>query len=378
MEPEIPLVDLKAQYRPLRDDILSRIDSILDGMHLFLGENVQAFESAFAEYCGVKSAVGVGNGTDALQMALRACGVGPGDEVITVANTFFATVEAIALAGARPVFVDVRPDTHTMDPSQVERRITRRTRAIVPVDLYGQPADMVPILGIARAHRLKVIEDACQAHGALYGDRRAGGLADVAAFSFYFSKNLGAYGEAGAVTTDDPEIAERVRQLRNHGSTRRYHHDLVGTNSRIDEIQAAVLLAKLPHLDDWNEQRRRLADRYNRLLAGAGLGLPVEDRWAKHVYHLYVIRSPERDALTSWLGERGIATGIHYPVPCHLQPAAREWGMARGMLPVTERLAGEILSLPMYAELTEAQQSRVVEAILDFQASRVAQPVIGN
>lgn len=365
----IPLVDLTAQYQPLREDILSRIAEILDGMRLFLGPNVQAFESEFAAFCQVRHAVGISDGTTALQLALLACGVGPGDEVITVSHTFIATAEAIALVGAEPVFVDVDPRLYTMRVEQIGGRITPRTRAIVPVHLYGQPADMDPILAMADEHDLYVIEDACQAHGARYKGRRVGGLGHVAAFSFYFSKNLGAYGEAGLVTTNDGELAERVRMLRDHGSSRRYHHQVVGVNGRLDEIQAAVLRAKLPHLEDWNQSRRRNAAHYSELLSRVeGVVVPRVASYAEHVFHLYVVRVPRRDELRQRLSERGVGTGIHYPVPCHLQEAIRSSGLGPGSLPTTEQVANEILSLPMYPELTAEQREYVVDAIREFHS----------
>jgi dTDP-4-amino-4,6-dideoxygalactose transaminase len=366
----IPLVDLKKQYQPLKPEILARIEAVLDGMQLFLGENVQALEREFSELSGAKYGIGVGEGTTALALALRACGVGPGDEVITVSHTFIASVEAIALIGARPVFVDVDPVTYTMDPAHIEASITRRTRAIIPVHLYGQPADMDPIMQIARENGLKVIEDACQAHGATYKGQPTGSIGDAAAFSFYFSKNLGAYGEGGIVTTNDEDIARRVRMLRDHGSHRRYYHEEIGVNGRLDEIQAAVLRVKLPYLHTWNDARRRHAALYNKLLAGTPLVTPTEAAYSHSVYHLYVVRAPWRDELQAALREQGIATGIHYPIPCHLQRACREFGYRQGELPITERAVGEILSLPMYAELTEEDMTAVSNAIRSFYSQR--------
>jgi len=372
---EIPLVDLRKQYAPLKDDILGRIAEILEGMRLFLGPNVQALEQEFAAFCGVPHAIGVSDGTTALQLALMACGVGAGDEVITVSHTFVATAEAIILVGATPVFVDIDPQTYTIDVGQVGERITERTRAIIPVHLYGQTADMDPLLTLAREHGLWVIEDACQAHGARYKGQRAGALGDAAAFSFYYSKNLGAYGEGGMVTTTVDEIAERVRMLRDHGSKQRYHHDLVGMNGRLDEIQAAVLRAKLPYLDRWSQQRRAHARQYRDALMDLDhVVLPAEARWGEHVYHLFVIRvkaCPERsrrnrNGLRAYLHDKGIATGIHYPIPIHLQPAYRDLGYEKGSFPVTEEYAEQILSLPMYAELTPGSIEYVAEAIRDF------------
>jgi len=355
----IPLVDLGAQFRPLKDEIMAGMEQALEGMRLFLGPNVQAFEKEFADFCGVKHGIGVSDGTTALHVILRAMDIGAGDEVITVSHTFIATAEAIMLTGARPVFVDIHQDTYLMDIEQVEARITPRTKAIMPVHLYGQTVDMDPLMALAARHGLKVIEDACQAHGAQYKGRRAGSLGDAAAFSFYFSKNLGAYGEGGFITTNDDELAHKIRMIRDHGSERRYYHDRLGWNARLDELQAVVLRAKLPHLEAWNEARRNHAARYNELLKGLPVATPVECPGNRHVYHLYVIRVPERDRVQAHLKEHGIASGIHYPVPGHLQKAMAHLGYQAGDFPVTERIVGEILSLPMYAELTDEQISYI-------------------
>lgn len=366
----IPLVDLKAQYQPLKTDILQRIEGILDGMRLFLGPNVQAFEQELAAFQQVQHAIGVSDGTAALQLALMACGIGSGDEVITVSHTFIATAEAVSLVGARLVFVDIDPATYTMDVAQIEDKITSRTRAIVPIHLYGQSADMDPIMEIAERHGLWVIEDACQAHGARYKGRMTGGLGHIAAYSFYYSKNLGAYGEAGMVTTNDNELANKVRLLRDHGSPVRYHHDWVGLNGRLDEIQAAVLRVKLPHLEGWNEQRRAHAAHYQELLADLeGVVVPETADYADHVYYLYVVRAPIRDRLKDFLHDQGVGAGIHFPIPCHLQPAFQDLGYAQGTLPVTEQITGEILSLPMYPELTAEQRVYVVNAMKAFYGS---------
>jgi dTDP-4-amino-4,6-dideoxygalactose transaminase len=367
----IPLVDLKKQYQDIKEEVLAEIGQVLDGMQLFLGRNVQAVESEFAAYCGTQSAIGVGSGTDALHVALLACGIGPGDEVITVSHTFFATVEAIVLTGARPVLVDIDPETYNIDPSQIERVINRRTRAIIPVHLYGQPANMAPILELAHKYNLKVIEDACQAHGAQYRGRRTGSLGDVGCFSFYFTKNLGAYGESGMITTSDPDIAKRCRMLRDHGQGAKYVHSLFGINGRLDEIQAAILKVKLPHLDDWLERRRSLARVYNASLPSP-LVTPKEMYWARHVYHLYVIRTPERDRLRTWLDTKGVGTGMHYPIPIHLQEAWRQYGEAALSLPVTEKITGEILSLPMYPELTAEEVGYVCDCIREFTESKLS------
>lgn len=374
----IPLVDLGAQYRPLKAEILSRVAEVLEGMQLFLGPNVQALEREFAEIAGTAYAVGVSDGTTALQIALMTCGVGAGDEVITVAHTFVATAEAIVLVGARPVFVDIDPETYTIDVAGIEERITPRTRAIVPVHLYGQPADMDPIMELASRHGLCVVEDACQAHGARYKGRPVGSLGHMAAFSFYCSKNLGAYGEAGMLTTNDARLAERARMLRDHGSPERYRHELIGLNGRLDEIQAAILRVKLPHMPEWNSQRRSNAAHYGVLLAGKeAVAVPREAGYAEHVYHLYVVRVPQRDELLAYLRAQGIGAGIHYPVPCHLQPALRGLGYRKGDLPATEQAAAEVLSLPIYPELTAEQRERVVEAVEAFYERRPEALVAG-
>jgi len=367
----IPLVDLKKQYQGLKDEILTEVGQALDGMQLFLGKNVQTIESNFAAYCGAEFGIGVGSGTDALHIALRACGIGRGDEVITVPHTFIATIEAIILAGARPVFVDIDPETYNMDTTQIETRINKHTKAILPVHLYGQPADMGPIWKLAKAYNLKVIEDSCQGHGAEYKGKRTGSLGDVGCFSFYFTKNLGAYGEAGMITTSDSEIAKQCRMLRDHGQNAKYYHAVMGVNGRLDEIQAAILKVKLPHLDEWIEKRRNIAEAYNAGLPPQ-LIKPVEMPWAKHVYHLYVIRTTERDRLKEWLESKGIGTGMHYPVPVHLQEAWRQYGGEEYSLPVTEKITKEILSLPMYPELSEEEVDYICECVGEFNKSRLS------
>ncbi len=364
----IPLVNLKKQYAPLKEEIIAGIEHVFEGMMLFLGENVQAVEKEFAQFCGAGYGVGVSDGTSGLHIILRALGIGPGDEVITVSHTFIATPEAILLAGATPVFVDIDPHTYLMDISQVEAKITSRTKAILPVQLYGQIADMDALRQLADKHKLRIIEDACQAHGSEYKGRKAGSLGDAAAFSFYYSKNLGAYGEGGFITTNDPELYRRIRMIRDHGSERRYYHDMVGMNARLDEIQAVVLRAKLPHLAEWNAQRRAHAALYNQLLKGSPAITPVEQSGNNHVYHLYVVRVPRRDELQAWLKERGIFTGIHYPVPNHLQPALQFLGYKQGDFPVTEQAVGEIISLPMFAELTDEEIHTVASAVKEFYA----------
>ncbi|MHB1162275.1 MAG: DegT/DnrJ/EryC1/StrS family aminotransferase [Chloroflexota bacterium] len=358
--------DLKPQHRALRGEIRSAVDGVLEGGWFVLGQQGEAFEREFADYCGVAHCVGVGSGTEAIHLALLACGVQPGDDVVTVSLTAVPTASAISFAGARPVFVDVDPRSFTMDPDRLEAAITPRTKAILPVHLYGQMADMDPILEVGRRHGIPVIEDACQGHGAEYRGRRAGSMGAMAAFSFYPTKNLGACGDGGAVTTDDPELADRLHLLRNYGQRKRYFHESKGFNSRLDEMQAAILKAKLPHLNRWNETRRAKAALYDSLLKG-GVIRPLEADYGRHVYHLYVIRSPRRDELQRFLADRGIGSLIHYPVPVHLQEAYRDLGVPRGALPATERCAGEVLSLPLYPELPDEQIAEVAEAINQFR-----------
>lgn len=367
---QVPFVDLKAQYGPIREQVLRALADVLDGMELVLGPNVQAFETEFAAYCQAQHAIGLASGTDALMLALRACGVGPGDEVITASNSFIATAEAIVLLGATPIYVDVDPDTYTLDPSLLKAAITGRTRAIVPVHLYGQMADMDAIMLIARQYGLRVIEDACQAHGAESRGRRAGSIGDAAAFSFYASKNLGAYGDAGAVTTNSALIAEKIRVLRDHGSARKYAHEEMGVNSRLDELQAAVLRVKMQFLDQWNDRRVAHALAYDEHLAELDVVRPVVSAGAKHVFHLYVIRTNDRDRIRLALAERGISTGVHYPIPIHQQAASRGVGRVVGDLRVSESQAGRILSLPMYAELTPEQIKHVSASLGEVLAQR--------
>jgi dTDP-4-amino-4,6-dideoxygalactose transaminase len=362
----VPFVDLHAQYAAIRSPVQDAIREVLESGSFILGPNVEQFESAFADYCGGGEAIGVGSGTDALHLALRACSVGPGDEVITVSNSFVATALAIDHVGATPVFVEVDPVSYTMDVSKVEALVTPRTRAILPVHLYGQAADLDPILEIARRNNLFVIEDACQAHGAEYRGARVGALGDIGCFSFYPAKNLGAYGDGGLVLTRRADLAERVRLLRNYGQIRKYQHILKGYNSRLDELHAAVLLAKLAHLDAWNAARRRVAESYRAGIQAESVTLPSEHANARHVYHLYVIRTANRDALQEWLTARGITSQIHYPVPIHKQEAYRALDVSRAQLALTEELAGEVLSLPMYPELTDAQVDWVIESVNAF------------
>lgn len=360
---QVPFVDLTAQYAQIRDDVQAAMDEVLASMDLIMGRNVRAFEAEFADYCQAKYAIGVADGTDALALALRACGVGPGDEVITVAHSFIATAEAIVQLGAIPVYVDVAPTTYTLDPSKLEAALGPRTRAVIPVHLYGQMADMDPIMAIARRHGLAVIEDACQAHGATDKGRRAGSIGDAAAFSFYPSKNLGAFGDGGAVTTNSRAIAEYVRLLRHHGSINKYEHSEMAGTSRLDEIQAAVLRVKLRLLDEWNERRRAHARFYDALLADLDVVTPAVRSDATHVFHLYVILTESRDFVRQVLTDRGIATGIHYPIPIHRQVASQGVGRVAGSLAVTEHIAPRLLSLPMYAELEQQQLSYVANCL---------------
>jgi len=372
----IPFVDLQAQYRTIKREVDEAIGRVVESAAFILGREVEAFETAFAEYLGAKFCVGVNSGTAAIQLAVTACGVGAGDEVIVPANTFFATAEAVSTAGATPVFVDADPVSYTIDPSKIEAAITKRTRAIIPVHLYGQAADLDPVFEIAARHNLAVIEDAAQAHGSLYKGRRVGALGRANCFSFYPGKNLGAYGEGGAVVTDDAEVARRVRLLRDHGSERKYRHDIVGYNFRLEGIQGAVLNVKLKHLDGWNDLRRAHAARYHELLSGmnrdGALTLPQELPYARHIYHLYVVQTEARDALQTHLTAAGIQTGIHYPLPVHLQPAYASLGHRAGDFPEAERQAARVLSLPMFPELTVAQIERVAEAVRSFAGSQLS------
>jgi len=359
----IPLVDLKAQIAPIRQELDRAMATIVDETAFVLGPAVDKFEKAFATFIGTKHCVTVNSGTAALHLALLGLGIAPGDEIITVPSSFFATAEAISLAGARPVFVDVERDTLNMDVSKLERAITPRTRAIVPVHLFGQSADLTPIQAIADAHKLVVVEDACQAHGATYGTKRVGSIGRAGCFSFYPGKNLGAFGEGGAVTTDDDALAASIRRLRDHGSPEKYLHSVVGFNARLEGIQGAVLGVKLPYLEGWNAKRRSHAARYRELLKGVDVELMAERSYGTPVYHLFVARSPKRDAIFKVFADRGIARAIHYPKPIHLQEAYAGLGLGVGSFPVAEAAANEILSLPLYPELTSDQQQQVVDAL---------------
>lgn len=366
----VPFLDLKAQHEPIRAELMASINDVIDRGAFAGGPFVAQFEDDFAMFCTTAYAVGLGNGTDALWLALLAYGVGLGDEVITVPNTFIATAESITYCGAKPVFVDVDPRTYTMDPALLERAITPRTKAIIPVHLYGQTADMDPILAIARKHSLKVIEDACQAHGAEYKGRRAGSIGDAGCFSFYPGKNLGALGEAGAVVTNDPVAAGKMKILRDHGQESKYQHTVVGWNARMDGIQGAVLKVKLEHLDHGNAARRAHAKLYCELLGSVDdLTLPIVSDYNVPVFHLYVVQVENRDRVLQSLGQRGIVCGIHYPKPIHLQKADESLGLKAGSFPVAEGCANRLLSLPMFPELTQPQ----IEAVAN-QLKEALQP----
>jgi len=360
---KVPYLDLKAQYQSIKPEIDAAIARVLESCQFVLGSEVTGFERDFASYCGTSECIGLNSGTSALHLALLAAGVGPGDEVITVPFTFVASVAAIIYAGARPVLVDIEPRSFTMDPGKIESAITPRTKAILPVHLYGQAADMDPILEIARRRGLVVIEDAAQAHGAKYKGKSVGSLADMACFSFYPGKNLGAYGEGGAVTTNDPEYARAVRMLRDWGQDQKYHHVLRGYNYRMEGFQGAVLGVKLRRLDQWTEGRRRLVRQYNSLLSHCGVETPREMPWAHHVYHVYTVRSADRDGLQAKLASEGIQTGIHYPVPVHLQPAYADLGYGAGSFPQSEAAAQQVLSLPLYPELSSEAVAQVAAGI---------------
>lgn len=360
---KIPFLDLRAQYLGIKDEIDEAVERVLDNCQFVLGPEVAEFEKEFASYCGTADCIALNSGTSALHLALLAAGVGPGDEVITVPFTFVASVATILYAGARPVLVDIEPRTFNMDPDAIKAAISPRTKAIVPVHLYGHPADMDPILEVARRHHLVVIEDAAQAHGARYKSRTVGSIGDIACFSFYPTKNLGAYGEGGAVTTNHPGYARTIRMLRDWGQDRKYHHLLHGYNYRMEGLQGAMLRVKLRHLEKWTECRRKIAQTYNEQLAGSDLLLPAEMAGARHVYHLYTIRSDKRDALQAALQEEGIQTGIHYSIPAHLQPAYANLGYGPDSLPESEKAAREVLSLPLYPELTSAQVEFVAKAL---------------
>lgn len=366
--PKIPFVDLEAQFSAIEAEVLEAVTGVIKRGDFILGESVELFEQEIAEYCEAAHAIGVDSGTSALELALRAYGVGPGDEVITVANTFIATVLAISHTGATPVLVDIDRDTYGMDVNQIESAITPSTRAIIPVHLYGHPVDMDPVLEIARAHRLVVVEDASQAHGARYKAKRVGALGDIGVFSLYPAKNLGAYGDAGVIVTNDQSIADKLRMMRNYGSTSKYVHEFRGHNRRLDTIHAAVLRVKLEYLEKWNQMRRDHAGYYIESLASLGskVTIPKTAPHAESVFHLFVLRTADRDGLQRYLADKDISTLVHYPIPVHLQQAYEDLGLGPGSFPESEYCANHILSLPMYPELDRSSIDRVVYAISDF------------
>jgi dTDP-4-amino-4,6-dideoxygalactose transaminase len=358
----IKFVDLQQEYLSIEGQIRQAIDKVLSSGWFILGRQLECFEKEFADYIGTEHAVGVNSGSDALLLAVRALGIGPGDEVITVAHTFISTVDAITRNGAKPVLVDIDPDTYCIDTEQIESHITEKTKAIIPVHLYGHPADMDPILSLAKKHNLCVIEDAAQAHGAEYKGKKAGGLGHVGCFSFYPAKNLGAYGDAGAVVTNDDRVAEKVHLLRDYGRTGKYNHDFAGINSRMDEIQAAVLSVKLKHLDSWNDKRRELAVLYRELLTGLDLTVPTEKPYAKHIYHQFTVRSNSRDKLMEGLSKKQIPAQIYYSLPIHKQKAYAD-SLTGLFLPVTERLCSQVFSLPIHPWLTRDQIEQIASAL---------------
>jgi dTDP-4-amino-4,6-dideoxygalactose transaminase len=370
----VPFIDLTRQYKRIEEKILSATKKVYEKGHFILGEEVSAFEEEFSHYCGVRYGVGVDSGTDALYLALKAAGIGEGDEVITVANSFIATALAISFTGAKPLFVDIDPKTYTMDPDGLELLLKRqkaknegrKIKAVLPVHLYGHPAEMGSIMEIANRYDLIVIEDACQAHGAKYGGKKVGSFGALGCFSFYPTKNLGGYGDGGMVVTNNRKYEKKLRLLRCYGEKKKYQHVLKGGNSRLDEIQAAILRVKLKYLDQWNEERRKRALFYKRMLEHTGVICPTEKEQAKHVYHLFVIRTKKRNALQASLKEKGIETLIHYPIPIHLQKAFKELGCRRGDLPLTEQCSRGVLSLPFFPEMTESEVEEVATQIKTF------------
>ncbi len=362
----ISLVDLTAQYHSIKKEIDTAVLATLESGYFILGPQVVKFEESIAAYLGVQHAIGLASGTDALVIALRALNIGEGDEVIIPAYTFFATAGTVMSVGAKPVIVDVDPQSYQIDVSKIEVAITSKTKAIIPVHLYGHPAEMGPILEIARKHGLKVIEDNAQGFGAEYLGKKTGSFGDIACLSFFPTKNLGAYGDGGAVATNDPALAERMRMLRTHGWKKKYYSEEVGYNSRLDALQAAILQAKFPHLDSWNEKRRELSKRYTEHLAPLGIVTPVEREWAKHVYHLYIIRSEKRDQLQAFLKQKGIASEVYYPIPPHLSVPCKKFGYKEGDFPNAEKAAKETLALPLYPELMLTQQDEVIATIKEF------------
>ena len=362
----ISLVDLTAQYHSIKEEIDSAVLSTLESGHFILGPQVVKFEESIATYLGVNHAIGLASGTDALVLALRALNIGAGDEVIIPAYTFFATAGTVMAVGAKPVFVDVDPQSYQIDVSKIKSAITPKTKAIIPVHLYGHPAEMNPILEIARKNNLKVIEDNAQGLGAEYLGKKTGSFGDISCLSFFPTKNLGAFGDAGMVVTNDPVLAERMRMLRTHGWKKKYYSEEVGYNSRLDALQAAILQAKFPHLDSWNEKRRELAHRYSEKLGSSSVVIPVEREWGKHVYHLYIVRSEKREALQAFLKQKGIASEVYYPLPPHLATPCRKFGYKEGDFPHAEKASIETFALPLYPELTLSQQDEVIAAVCAF------------
>jgi dTDP-4-amino-4,6-dideoxygalactose transaminase len=366
----VPFVDLKAQYLSIKPEIDAAIQHILDNTQFILGAEVAAFEEAFAAYCGSEFCIGVNNGTNALYLALLAADVGPGDEVVTTPFTFVASVAAIHYTGAKPVFVDIDPRTYLIDADRIEAAITPRTKALLPVHLYGQACDMDAIMAVARKHDLIVVEDACQAHGAEWKGRRVGGIGDLGAFSFYPGKNLGAYGEGGATTTSNPAYVRKIRMLRDWGAEQKYQHVLKGFNMRLEGMQGAILRVKLNYLDQWIEARRAAARRYEEIFAGTGVPTPFTDKNARHVFHIYSTRTRRRQEWQDALAAKGIQTGIHYPIPVHLLPAYADFGYKAGDFPHAEQASAEQLSLPMYPELTAEMQAKVAAAVIDLYEAK--------
>ncbi|MBI4744256.1 MAG: DegT/DnrJ/EryC1/StrS family aminotransferase [Actinobacteria bacterium] len=362
----IPFGDLKRQYQTIKDEIDKAVFEVLESGWFVLGENLKNFEKDFADYCEASHAVGVGSGTEALHLALVALDLKEGDEVITVANTAIPTICAIVFAGGIPVFVDIDEKTFNMDAGRVEFLINKKTKAILPVHLFGSPVDLDPLLDLAKKYDLRIVEDACQAHGSEYKGKKAGTFGDIGCFSFYPSKNLGAFGDGGIAVTNNSELAERVFLLRNYGETTRYYHKTKGFNSRLDELQAAILRVKLKYLDEWNERRREIAGLYNSLLKDSDVEIPFDSQFSKSNYHLYVIKSDGRDELRKYLSERNLQTQIHYPLPAHLQEAYQYLNTPRGSLPITEKIASKILSLPIFPELTDEEVNQTANAVIEF------------
>ena len=358
----IPFIDLKKEYAEISEEITHAIQRVLKNGYFILGEEIEKFEREFSRYIGTKYGIGVNSGSDALFLALKALGINKGDEVITVSHTFISTVDAIVRNGIKPVFVDIEPETYCIDVTKIEEKITKNTKVILPVHLYGHPVDMEPIMDIAKKYNLFIIEDACQAHGAEYKGKRVGGIGDIGCFSFYPTKNIGAYGDAGMIVTNNEELANKLKMMRNYGSSKKYYHEFVGVNSRLDEIQAAVLRVKLKYLDEWNERRRKITKVYNKLLKDSEVVIPIEKEYAKHSYYLYVVRTKDRNKLQQYLSANGIQTMIHYPIPIHKQKAYLNLGF-NIRLPVTEKACNEILSLPMYPWLSEDEVSSIAEVV---------------